>query len=387
MRERDNVNTTGGVAVALLSTAILLFFSLRAPDVNADKTVCNGMVAPGTLDSVLVPPGASCTLMGGVIVKGDVKADGAVDVIIDGITIEGSVKIENSTGTIDIQNSRIDKSITLKNNRAQNIYVVNKNIIGGNVTAENNVTAEKNESLTDDTFMGDIFIGSCGLVGNTIDGNVTVKKNKAHDDIIVNCNDIDGNLTMADNAARDTIQVAGDVQFIDGNVSVSNNTAAGEIRIRSAQVSGNLNVKKNKVEGGVLLISGTFPRVRGTEPAIIDGNLTVTDNLIAEGGGDDFNQGFIGVGEFTFPDIVTLAGNSISGNLTVNKNKVAEGSMPIEGNTIDGNLDCKGNQPEPNASGNTVDGNENCNQQSTVKFTGSALSQYTHQGLPSEGDD
>ena len=103
------------------------------------------------------------------------------------------------------------------------------------------------------------------------------------------------------------------------------------------------------------------------------------------GGSGDFIQGFISVGKFT--DAVNLAGNRIDGNLTVNKNKVEEGSLPIEGNAVEGNLDCKNNQPEPIAMDNIVDGNENCNQQSTVKFTGSALSQNSYLGLPSKSDD
>ena len=75
------------------------------------------MISAGTFAQISVASGTSCTLEGSVVVEGDVVADGAVDVTIDGIDIDGSVEIKHSTGAILIQDSQIDDNIKLKGNR------------------------------------------------------------------------------------------------------------------------------------------------------------------------------------------------------------------------------------------------------------------------------
>lgn len=348
MKRNNDLYQKKVIAIALFLTGSLL----QTPTALANETVCDGIISSGTFDNIFIPEGASCTLTGDVVVEGDVEADGAVDVIIgvtdignnvvDGIIIEGNVKIENTTGTIDIRDTQIDGNVTLRNNPAEgDINVVNGNTIGGNVVAKNN------ESITDD-----IFIGSCGSGGNTVDGNVTVVNNTAADFLIVNCSTIAGNVTVRDNATENGIQVAGDMMlFIEGNLTVANNTVADEFGVRPASVNGNVTVRNNTAAGDGLFIS------RST----VAGNLSVEDNLVTEGGGDEFDQGFIVVGSVTFPGGDPLPGNIIGGNVTVKNNTVIEGSIPIEDNTVDGNLTCKKNDPDPTTSGNVVGGNEKCN--------------------------
>ena len=52
-------------------------------------------------------------------------------------------------------------------------------------------------------------------------------------------------------------------------------------------------------------------------------------------------------------------GNTVEGNVTLESNTAGEDIL-VEDNTIDGNLECQGNEPDPTVSGNTVAGNENC---------------------------
>ena len=84
-----------GVRVlGLILAATLLFF---VGSVSAgDQRICSDeTITSGTFSDVIVEAGTSCTLTGSVIVEGDVDADGAVEVRIIGIRIEGNVRVEN----------------------------------------------------------------------------------------------------------------------------------------------------------------------------------------------------------------------------------------------------------------------------------------------------
>jgi hypothetical protein len=227
----------------VLATAWFLGGSfLPAPFALAGEALlCDGVIDSGTLDNVIIPEDGDCTLEGDALVEGDVYADGAVDVIIDGITVDGNVRIKNSTGNIAIINVDIGGDVILTNNTLGEILVVTENTIDGNVRLMENVAA------------GRLYVGSCGLGGNTVGRNITVIDNTAQD-VTVNCSNVDGDVTMKDNTATlFDVQVRGNPDArnsIGGNLRMLNNTA------EKSQVL----VKDNRIEGD-LICSGNDPDV------------------------------------------------------------------------------------------------------------------------------
>jgi len=87
------------VAIGILS-AMLLIGSHGNSASAADDTVCDGVLSAGTFKNVVVLAGTSCTLSGAVVVEGNVIANDAVDVVVQGtsttpIPIGGNVHIED----------------------------------------------------------------------------------------------------------------------------------------------------------------------------------------------------------------------------------------------------------------------------------------------------
>lgn len=126
-----------------LKLASILLPSLLAVTLaNAAETTCIGTLPAGTYDSVVVPAGASCTLLTGVMVKGNVIVNQGAslntapnnitigknligtspnNIIIaapgtptDGITINGNISIDNVTN-LTICGVIVNKNVTITN--------------------------------------------------------------------------------------------------------------------------------------------------------------------------------------------------------------------------------------------------------------------------------
>ena len=155
---------------------------------------------------------------------------------------------------------------------------------------------------------------------------------------------------------------------VNRNVEIKNST--GAIVIQDSQIDGNVEVEDNQAES---LRIGSFQTGGNT----INGNVTVEDNTaattIAVNGGPE--------GSGTTPTHiggdVTVANNhagttvqmiliTVGGNIEMTDN-TAEGA-PLGGQTfiwalsvtVDGNLACEDNDPNPAISGNNVSGNTDC---------------------------
>ena len=179
----------------VLGTTIALLAITNAPAAAAaNDLVCTGEVSSGTYGNVTVPAGNSCQLSGSVVVQGHFVATGAVDVVVSGATIEGNVRIEQSTGSAVVLNR--------------------DTTVGGNL------------EIADNTVEDVILVGSTNTGGVTIVGNVEITGNTA-EAVVANASTFMRNVSITHNAATDAVQVDCNV-FTGGNVDLSANIATNE---------------------------------------------------------------------------------------------------------------------------------------------------------------
>lgn len=140
----------------------------------AEETTCRGTLGAVALDNVYVPDGATCSLQrtrlnGSVVVgtgatllatsvsvNGNVQAEGANSVTVNGSSIiGGSVQIVQG-GSATIDRARINGDLYFDENRAP--VVATRNIVGGSLQAFQNT-------------------GTVRFVGNRMNGNMQCKEN------------------------------------------------------------------------------------------------------------------------------------------------------------------------------------------------------------------
>lgn len=161
---------TRWVAVLAAGGALLL----PAGPASAEETVCRGTIGAVTVDNLLVPQGASCTLNGTLVegtvkvernatlratrirVIGNVQAENARNVVVrNGSTVGGSVQIVQG-GAAQILNSSINGDVLF--DEQDRALAANSNDIGGNLQAFQNT-------------------GGVAINNNRIDGNLQCKEN------------------------------------------------------------------------------------------------------------------------------------------------------------------------------------------------------------------
>jgi len=300
----------GVLLLALILAATLLFVvgSISA----GDQRICSDeTITSGTFSDVIVEAGTSCTLTGSVIVEGDVDADGAVNVLIIGIRIDGNVRVEDSLGTlILIRNSEILGHVDLVNNTIDpgNIVVIGTTI-AGHLKTENNLVQDR------------ITIGACRTLGNSVGGNVTIRENTV-DDIQLACNNISGNVSIKANAASTDIRAPGNT--VNGNVTIRDNSATSRFVLGSFIANSGRELPSNTILGNV----------------VIRGNANLSKSIVI--GSDS-----------------SLDGNNIGGSLTVEDN-TAQDEILLKSNSVSNDLKCKNNDPDPVVVNNIVDGELDC---------------------------
>lgn len=153
-------------ALALAACALLA----AAPAAQAEERVCRGTIGATTVDNLLVPQDASCTLNGtrvegtvkvernatlfasGIRVKGNVQSEGFKNIVLrQGSIVVGSVQLENGLrgGSGRVLNTRINGDLQFFSNEARMIargntiyanFQANQNT--GGLVIENNRIAE-----------------------------------------------------------------------------------------------------------------------------------------------------------------------------------------------------------------------------------------------------
>ena len=301
------------VVVLALGLILMATFILSNSANAGNERVCSDeTISSGTFSRVIVEAGTSCTLTGSVIVEGDVDADGAVNVLIIGIRIDGNVRVENSLGTlILIRNSEILGHVDLDNNTIDpgNITVIGTTI-AGNLKTENNLVQDR------------ILIGACPTLGNSVGGNVTIRKN-AVDDIQLACNNISGNVTIREITASTDIRAPGNT--VNGNVTIRDNSATRRFVLGSFRsISGRI-LPSNTILGNVVIRGNANPSA-----SIVVGSDSSLDD-----------------------------GNNIGGSLTIEDN-TAQDEILLKSNSVSKKLKCKNNNPDPVVVNNIVDGELDC---------------------------
>jgi hypothetical protein len=163
--------------VHITATALVLIMSAVAgvSTAAAEERTCKGTLGRITVDNLRVPEGYACTLRktrvkgtikvetgatlqaGGIVVVGNVQAEGAKSVVVaGGSRIGGSVQIVQG-GSARIAGSTVDGSIQLESNRRA--LVVERTTVGADVQAFQNR-------------------GGVRISANTIDGNLQCKQNR-----------------------------------------------------------------------------------------------------------------------------------------------------------------------------------------------------------------
>lgn len=125
---------------------------------------------------------------------------------------------------------------------------------------------------------------------------------------------------------------------VDGNIKVGRNAV---LRARNVRVGGNVQgensrlvnvVRGSRVGGDVQVFSGRSANVRAS---IIGGNVQY-----------DENRG-----------VLRVINNRVDGDVQLFKNRGTT-ARKVQGNRIEGNLQCKENRPAPTGGGNKVGGNK-----------------------------
>lgn len=136
------------------SIAAALVLGVASFAANAEETVCNGSIGARSLDNIVVPDNAVCTLDGtrangtlrvgrgaslqanGVRINGNIQAEGALQVSVGtGSAVGGSVQIKQGGGA-SISGTRIKGDLQFD----QNVMPLSAsdNTIGGNLQAMQN---------------------------------------------------------------------------------------------------------------------------------------------------------------------------------------------------------------------------------------------------------
>ena len=162
------------LAVALVG---LFALTIAAPAALAEERVCRGSIGPTTVDNLLVPSGATCTL-DGTKVEGTVKVESDAKLYAEGIRVIGNVQSEGFKVVSLTSGSRVGGSVQLENGRNGGLGRVVATRINGDLQFFSN---EAKMVARRDTILGNLqaVSNTGGLVieNNTIAENLQCKQN------------------------------------------------------------------------------------------------------------------------------------------------------------------------------------------------------------------
>jgi hypothetical protein len=143
----------------------------------AEERVCRGTIGATTVDNLLVPTGATCTL-NGTKVQGTVKIENGARLYAEGIKVIGNVQSEGFKVVSLRSGSRIGGSVQLENGQSGGLGKVVSTRINGNLQFFSN---KSRIVARNDTVFGNLqaVSNTGGLVieRNTIAENLQCKQN------------------------------------------------------------------------------------------------------------------------------------------------------------------------------------------------------------------
>jgi hypothetical protein len=105
---------TASLSAGFFFAMVVLALAVFAPAAQAEERVCRGTIGPTTVDNLLVPQGATCTL-NGTRVEGTVKVERNATLTASGIRVKGNVQSEGFKNITLRQNSVVVGSVQLEN--------------------------------------------------------------------------------------------------------------------------------------------------------------------------------------------------------------------------------------------------------------------------------
>jgi len=188
--------TTILFTVGILITLVIIL-SPYASQAKADATICSGTLSStgNPYGDLVVPSGATCLLLPGVFVDGDVDVEsgGFLSTFLGGVTIDGDVHAEGAfivsitcstvTGDVDIDGTTSFSRVT-------------GSTVGGDVKIENSATS---------IVVGPSLNFALCPGGNMIDGDVELEDNTTNFPANVASNTIGGDLECEGNNFAPTL--------------------------------------------------------------------------------------------------------------------------------------------------------------------------------------
>ena len=141
------------VTLASLTAGLLTVSAFAAAPAQAGERTCRGTIGSTTVDDLLVPQGATCTLdgttvKGTITVKGDatlraahvrvvgnVQSENAKRVVLRGSSVGGSVQHVQG-GSAKINNNRVNGDVQMFSNNGE--ITITRNRIDGNLQCNSN---------------------------------------------------------------------------------------------------------------------------------------------------------------------------------------------------------------------------------------------------------
>jgi len=105
---------TASLSASFFFAMAVLALAVFAPAAQAEERVCRGTIGATTVDNLLVPQGATCTL-NGTRVEGTVKVERNSTLTASGIRVKGNVQSEGFKNITLRQNSVVVGSVQLEN--------------------------------------------------------------------------------------------------------------------------------------------------------------------------------------------------------------------------------------------------------------------------------
>jgi hypothetical protein len=152
------------ITAITLAGLLALMVSVLAPAAQAEERKCRGTIGATTVDNLLVPKGATCTL-NGTKVKGTVKVANGARLYASGIRVVGNVQSEGFRVVVLKADSRIGGNVQLENGQRDGKIVASR--INGDLQFESNKAKMVSRGST--------ILANLQAVQNT--GDVVLKNN------------------------------------------------------------------------------------------------------------------------------------------------------------------------------------------------------------------
>lgn len=171
MASRFTAITLAGLFALMVSVLAL------APAAQAEERVCRGTIGATTVDNLLVPKGATCTL-NATKVEGTVKVANGARLYASGIRVVGNVQSEGFRVVVLEAGSRIGGNVQLENGQRGGNGKVVSSRINGDLQFESNKAKMVSQGST---ILANLqaFQNTGGVVlkNNTIAENLQCKEN------------------------------------------------------------------------------------------------------------------------------------------------------------------------------------------------------------------